>query len=82
MEQLLITLAEAFAGFPMWAQGTILLVLAIVTIAAHIAPYTPTTVDDALIPHQKKLKRAFVWVWNHVTGNYRNAKNDPTGKIR
>lgn len=56
-------------------QFTILAILALVTLAAHVAPYTATKRDDFLIPHKNAVWEFAKKVLAIVAGNYKNAKN-------
>lgn len=64
-----------FGALPINAQAVILIVLFVVTVAAHIAPYTPTKKDDFLFIKKNALLASLSKVFTLVSGNYRNAKN-------
>ena len=64
-----------FGSLPVNLQVIILFVLFVVTVAAHIAPYTPTKKDDFLFLKKNALLSALSKVFTFVSGNYRNAKN-------
>lgn len=65
-----------FNELPIVAQAGVLLVSTIVTISAHIAPYTKNTYDDKLAVWTKGGSVALVKkMFDIVAGNYLKSKN-------
>lgn len=64
-----------FEGLSRGVQFTVLAVLASVTLAAHIAPYTATTKDDFLFEHKNTFLAFLKRIFNIVSGNYGKAEN-------
>ena len=56
-------------------QTIVLLVLLIVAVATHVAPYTATTRDDFLIVHKNAILEFVKKFFAIVAGNYGKAKN-------
>lgn len=66
-----------FASLPATVQAVLLIVLLLVTVAAHVAPYTQTKKDDFLFLKKNILLVWFGRIFKIVAGNYGRAKNAP-----
>lgn len=75
MEQLIEVVVGQFGSLSVNVQFVILVILALVTLCAHIAPYTATKRDDFLITGKNRLWELTKRLFALVAGNYRAAKN-------
>ena len=80
MDALINLVVGGFDSFPITVQFLILVILCVVSVTAHIAPYTANKFDDLAIPLNKKLKGLIGGFFNIVAGNYKNAKNKDKDK--
>ena len=79
--ELIVTVLQLFSELPQGVQFTLLIVTGLVTVTAHIAPYTNTKKDDFLFMKKTPLLNALKTMFNVVAGNYRNAKNNHPNTI-
>lgn len=75
LDRFIAAALENLTSLPQWLQFVILCIATLITIAAHIAPYTPTAKDDFLSGRSGKLLEIVRKIFNLVAGNYRNAAN-------
>ena len=74
------TVLNNFNGLPLWFQALALIVMALVTLAAHISPHTKWDGDDWLHDKRGKFWAWLQWLFTRVAGNYKNDTNATEAK--